>query len=57
LLTIDLDGWHPRDDIPQTAALVEQKMLSLEGQEQWWANMLGSGEHPDLPHFFGPRLA
>jgi hypothetical protein len=46
LLSLDLDGWHPREAIPQTVALVEQKMLSLEGPEQWWANMLGTGAHP-----------
>jgi hypothetical protein len=46
LLKMDLEGWHPREEIPQTAALVEQKMLSLEGPEQWWVNMLGNGQHP-----------
>jgi hypothetical protein len=45
LLNLDLDGWHPRNEIPHTTALVEQKMLSLTGQEQWWANMVGTGVH------------
>ena len=31
LLTFDLGRWHPRLDIPQTAALQEQKLLSLDG--------------------------
>jgi hypothetical protein len=33
LLSMDLRGWHPRDDIPQTEALLQQKMESLKGVE------------------------
>ena len=42
----NLGGWHRRDNIPQTKALLEQKMLSLDGLEQWWVAMLSSGELP-----------
>jgi hypothetical protein len=46
LQRLDLNGWHPRDKIPQTKALVEQKMLSLTGLEQWYVEMLNVGELP-----------
>ena len=46
LQRFDLEGWHPRDEIPQTRALVEQKMLSLTGLEQWYVQMLSVGELP-----------
>jgi hypothetical protein len=46
LLKMDLDGWHPRYEIPQTQALVDQKVQSLDGLEQWWLSKLSSGETP-----------
>ncbi len=46
LLRLDLDGWHPRENVPQTPALVEQKMLGLTGLEQWYVEMLSIGELP-----------
>jgi hypothetical protein len=46
LLRIDLDGWHPRYDIPQTEALIDQKVQSLDGLEQWWLAKLSTGETP-----------
>jgi hypothetical protein len=54
LLALDLDGWHPRENVPQTQALVEQKMLGLTGIEQWYAHLLGIGE---LPHVRIPTMA
>src|SRR5262249_31922755 len=45
LLKLDLGNWHPRK-VPQTKALLEQKMLSLGGLEQWWVAMLDVGELP-----------
>jgi hypothetical protein len=36
LLRLDLDGWHPRYDIPQTQALFDQKVQSLDGLDKWW---------------------
>jgi hypothetical protein len=44
LLALDLDGWHPMENVPQTRALVEQKMLGLTGLQQWYAYRLGVGE-------------
>jgi hypothetical protein len=46
LLNLDLDGWHPAENIPQTKALVEQKLQGLSGLEQWYVYMLGTGLHP-----------
>jgi hypothetical protein len=42
----NLGNWHPRDNIPRTRALLEQKMLSLTGLEQWWVAMASSGDKP-----------
>ena len=36
LLQLDLDGWHPRENVPQTKALLDQKMLGMTGLEQWY---------------------
>jgi hypothetical protein len=46
LLQVDLEGWHPAENIPQTKALVEQKLQGLTGLEQWYVYMLGIGLHP-----------
>jgi Mesyanzhinovviridae DNA primase len=54
LLRLDLDGWHPRYNIPQTAALIEQKVQSLDGLEQWWLAKLSTGETP-IPGPKNPR--
>jgi hypothetical protein len=55
LLRLDLDGWHPRDHVPQTQALVEQKMLGLTGLEQWYAGLLDVGALPG-PEKRNPRM-
>jgi hypothetical protein len=47
LLEFDLDGWHPRDHVPQTKALLDQKMLGLTGLEQWYVHLLNVGELPN----------
>jgi hypothetical protein len=46
LRRMDLDGWHPRDAIPQTKGLREQKMYSLDGMDQWYVAKLGEGRLP-----------
>ncbi len=51
LLQMDLKDWHPRDDVPQTKALHEQKEHSLSPADQWWLSLLQTGELP------GPRHA
>jgi hypothetical protein len=47
LLRMDLKGWHPRDDVPKTTALRDQKILSLPGEDQWWFGLIESGTLPD----------
>jgi Bifunctional DNA primase/polymerase, N-terminal/Family of unknown function (DUF5906)/Primase C terminal 2 (PriCT-2) len=42
----DLDGWHPRNDIPQTEALTAQKILSMKPELQWLAGLLEDGVLP-----------
>jgi hypothetical protein len=54
LQSLDLDGWHPAENVPQTAALVEQKMLGLTGLEQWYVHLLNVGELPK-PMLKNPR--
>jgi hypothetical protein len=48
LLAYDLEGWHPRDDVPRTNALHDQQMQSLSPEDQWWLALLHSGELPEL---------
>jgi len=43
LMTLDLGDWTPRGNIPNTEALVEQKLRNMDIIEQWWFNMLDSG--------------
>lgn len=40
----DLGDWHPRDSIPQTEALTEQKMHSLPPLAQWVDECLSRGD-------------
>ena len=47
LLQLDLDGWHPREHVPQTKALLDQKMLGMTGLEQWYVHLLSVGELPN----------
>jgi hypothetical protein len=56
LLRLDLDGWHPRDHVPQTKALLDQKMLGLSGLELWYVHLLNVGELP-WPDKKNPRRA
>jgi hypothetical protein len=60
LLQMDLKDWHPRDDVPQTKALHEQKEHSLSPEDQWWLGLLETGELPGPEHTGkppNPRLA
>jgi hypothetical protein len=54
LLQMDLDGWHPRENVPQTKALFDQKMQGLTGLEQWYVHLLSVGELPS-PNPKNPR--
>jgi hypothetical protein len=53
LLAYDLKGWHPRNDVPNTVTLQEQKMMSLAPEEEWWYALLQSGELPFEERFKG----
>jgi hypothetical protein len=46
LLSLDLGDWHPRM-IPDTPALLEQKVLSLGGLDQWYSHLLSVAELPN----------
>jgi hypothetical protein len=44
LLALDLKGWHPREDVPQTEALMQQKISSLDDSDAWFLHLLEIGE-------------
>jgi hypothetical protein len=46
LMNMDLGDWHPRDNVPQTEALREQKEYSFNNEEAWWYDVLQRGELP-----------
>lgn len=46
LLAMDLAGWHPRDDVPDTLALREQKRFSLSPFDEWLLHLAEVGELP-----------
>ncbi|MEA5669036.1 bifunctional DNA primase/polymerase [Stenotrophomonas sp. MH1] len=48
MLTRDLGDRHPRDSVPQTQALIEQKAMSQSPEESWWNGLLDSGRLPGL---------
>lgn len=47
LLIRDLKGWAPRQNIPVTDALVEQKYMSMDDVSRWWYNRLLDGFLPN----------
>lgn len=47
LLARDIDGWAPRDDVPSTKALVDQKVMTMDDVERWWYNKLLDGILPN----------
>jgi len=47
LLLRDIEGWAPRDEVPATQALVEQKVLTMDDVERWWYNKLIDGMLPN----------
>lgn len=47
LLAMDLRGWHPQDAVPQTSALSDQKLQSLDSFERWWFDLLDAGSMPN----------
>lgn len=47
LLSRDIKGWAPRDEVPATKALVDQKVLTMDDVERWWYNKLLDGMLPN----------
>jgi hypothetical protein len=48
LLAMDLTGWHPRSDIPQTGELSEQKLAGLSGADAIVREMLMGAVAPGV---------
>lgn len=48
MLAMDLSGFHPEHDRPETDALAEQRAASLRGFERVWFDVLRSGDMPPL---------
>lgn len=46
LMAVDLTGWRPATDVPQTAALADQKLRSLGPEVRFWLQLLQDGELP-----------
>ncbi len=46
LLDRDISKWHPRQDVPQTRGLAEQKLEGLDDIEEWWLGRLQDGHLP-----------
>ncbi len=46
LMHRDIGDWAPRQDIPTTLALVEQKLRNMGPMQQWWFNVLHEGAIP-----------
>lgn len=47
LLTRDLGDWAPRDNVPQTEALAQQKIATMSPDEDWLHEFLEAGELPN----------
>lgn len=43
LLAMDLAGWHPARNVPQTRALADQKLHSLDPASKFWMEVLERG--------------
>jgi hypothetical protein len=48
LLNMDLGDWHPRDNVPQTEALMLQKAASLSSVTEWLGELIAEGELPAI---------
>jgi hypothetical protein len=46
LRALDLGRWHPRQDVPQTEALRQQKLRSLPPEDEWWVSIIDQGWLP-----------
>jgi len=57
LLAMDLGDWHPREDVPRTDALAQQKERTLKGLDAWWDDLLAGGELPEWDSRLKDRIA
>jgi hypothetical protein len=48
LLMRDITDWAPRNNVPDTGALIEQKEMSMDDVELWWYNKLHDAFIPNL---------
>lgn len=48
LLAMDLRDWHPRRSVPQTDALMRQKVASLTGLDAYLYDLLCVGDFPEV---------
>jgi hypothetical protein len=46
LMKRNIEGWHPRDNVPSTPGLVEQKLRSMDEVESFWFEILNDGCAP-----------
>jgi hypothetical protein len=46
MLKRDVKGWHPREGVPQTEAMGEQKLHGFKGINKWWFECLRDGALP-----------
>lgn len=46
LVDYDLGEWAPRDHVPATQALIDQKVMTMTDVERWWYNKLVEGVLP-----------
>ncbi|MEM6563237.1 MAG: DUF5906 domain-containing protein [Pseudomonadota bacterium] len=51
LITLDLDDWRPSSNIPQTHALGDQKVQSLDPPSKFWLSVLTEASLTDIIFF------
>lgn len=49
LLAMELEDWHPRDDVPKTEELLLEKINTLSPEHKWWFGILDRGQLPTYP--------
>lgn len=55
MLRLDLKGWHPRQDVPDTQGLADQKAQSASPMVNWLGTLLEEGELPLYIYAAGKR--
>jgi len=53
MLRLDLKGWHPRQDVPETQGLADQKAQSASPMVNWLGALLEEGEVPAYVYVAG----